>query len=898
MNLHKNLSLAGALIIVTLISTKAQTNSVAIGSATADKDAVLMLVANGAQGLIIPKVDLSAAPTSFGKSGMVVYNTKDDKVYYYDGASSAWKTIGGIGGSAPTLTPNQLLANNGTTTTGIDVKGDLSLAVAGANGTFTVGKLQGVGVSTTTPTLNQVLQYNGSSWVPATIAGGTTFGNLTSTTTGLAITGGANAVAGATGATINIQNASATQPGLLTGTDWATFNGKLPNVLTTTGDIIFATGSTPTRLGVGTNGQILTVNGGVPSWQNAGPGFANPMTAAGDIIFGGAAGAATRLAGAAGFLKSTGATSPAWSSVNLASTDVTGTLPITAGGTGATTVAAALTNLGAVSNSLTAGRILVGNASNIATSVTMSGDGTINNTGALTIANGAISGGAGGKLSDGTIVDADVSTSAAIGGTKINPAFGSQNVTTTGTVTGGGGLNGGATNQFVVNGTGNITKINGVATSFPNTPGAVNTVLTNDGSGNLSWALTPQFSVLNSIPRGNGTGSIASSIMDNGTNVSVNGPINTSYRFLVSGANEAFAIDNTSIIVGDVLGNSFSNYFLTDFESTPRFAFIGANVGIGTTSPTTAKLVISGSSTGEGLDLASTDQYANLRVIRNSLNASDKDMYIGYQSGATSSLHLFSNNVETLTVKNNSVGIGTSNPGATLDIVSGLTGVNISANTFGVFSTATSGLGYGVRGINNASVAVGTGGETNGNGFGIFGVCNGGGDAGHFTGNVVASGTFTPSDEKLKTNIAKFESSGVSLLKGIEVKSYNYRQEGEFKSMNLPQGQSVGLLAGDLEKILPQLVKETVHFDPSKQNQTEDDLIHFKAVNYSGLVPFLIKAIQEQQETIDQQKIKIDALQEKLSKQEVTQFDLNALKVEIAAMKKALGIVASGQVKK
>jgi len=41
----------------------------------------------------------------------------------------------------------------------------------------------------------------------------------------------------------------------------------------------------------------------------------NPMTTTGDIIYGGASGAATRLGGAAGFLKSTGAAAPAWSAL-------------------------------------------------------------------------------------------------------------------------------------------------------------------------------------------------------------------------------------------------------------------------------------------------------------------------------------------------------------------------------------------------------------------------------------------------------------------------------------------------------------------------------------------------------------------------------------------------------
>jgi hypothetical protein len=45
----------------------------------------------------------------------------------------------------------------------------------------------------------------------------------------------------------------------------------------------------------------------------------------------------------------------------------------------------------------------------------------------------------------------------------------------------------GGTSQFQVNSSGNIVKINNVATSWPSTQGAASTYLKNDGSGNFSW---------------------------------------------------------------------------------------------------------------------------------------------------------------------------------------------------------------------------------------------------------------------------------------------------------------------------------------------------------------------------------------------------------------------------
>jgi len=70
---------------------------------------------------------------------------------------------------------------------------------------------------------------------------------------------------------------------------------------------------------------------------------------------------------------------------------------------------------------LTSANILVGNASNVATSTAVTGDVTISNAGVTAIAAGAI-------------VNADVNASAAIAGTKISPDFGSQTITTTGIV--------------------------------------------------------------------------------------------------------------------------------------------------------------------------------------------------------------------------------------------------------------------------------------------------------------------------------------------------------------------------------------------------------------------------------------------------------------------------------
>lgn len=73
--------------------------------------------------------------------------------------------------------------------------------------------------------------------------------------------------------------------------------------------------------------------------------------------------------------------------------------------------------------------------------------------------------------------------------------------------------------------------------------------------------------------------------------------------------------------------------------------------------------------------------------------------------------------------------------------------------------------------------------------------------------------------------------------------------------MNLPKGTHYGLIAQDVEKILPGLVKDT-KFDTRYAKQDTSDksnseIIDFKALNYTELIPIIIKGMQEQQQTIE-----------------------------------------------
>lgn len=106
--------------------------------------------------------------------------------------------------------------------------------------------------------------------------------------------------------------------------------------------LYYASGTTLTKLAIGTAYQALQVNAGAtaPSWQ---PSASSVMTAQGDLLYASAANTLARLAkdaNATRYLSNTGTTNnPAWAQINLTN-GVTGTLPTANGGTNLTSFTA------------------------------------------------------------------------------------------------------------------------------------------------------------------------------------------------------------------------------------------------------------------------------------------------------------------------------------------------------------------------------------------------------------------------------------------------------------------------------------------------------------------------------------------------------------------------------
>ena len=119
-------------------------------------------------------------------------------------------------------------------------------------------------------------------------------------------------------------------------------------------------------------------------------------------------------------------------------------------------------------------------------------------------------------------------------------------------------------------------------------------------------------------------------------------------------------------------------------------------------------------------------------------------------------------------------------------------------------------------------------------------------------GSVYVTGTYNGSDRKLKQNITDL-TSAMDIINKLQPKVYEFRRDASLKPLNLPEGKHYGLIAQDLEQVLPTLVKNTpFHVQTEKpkdgNNTTAEQnaaVTDFKAVNYTELIPILIKAMQE-----------------------------------------------------
>jgi len=248
-----------------------------------------MITLGGLQGVEIPASSAANRPSS-PAAGSLRFNTDTSFLEYWNGSS--WVTGGTV--TSVAISAPGIFTTSGTP---ITVAGTLTLTLAtqAANTAF-MGPTSG---AASAPTFRALVASDVSSVAVNSFSGGSTGLTPSSSTTGAIVLAGALAIgSGGTGKT----------------TQSAAYNALSP--MTTVGDIEFeGAGPSAARLGIGSNGQVLTVVAGLPAWTTLAVGAVTSFQ--------------TSLAGLTPSTASTGA-------VTLG-----GTLGLASGGTG--------TNLTAVS---------------------------------------------------------------------------------------------------------------------------------------------------------------------------------------------------------------------------------------------------------------------------------------------------------------------------------------------------------------------------------------------------------------------------------------------------------------------------------------------------------------------------------------------------------------------
>lgn len=363
--------------------------------------------------------------------------------------------------------------------------------ISGSLGAVSVDKLKGNDISATAPSANQVLQFVGGVWTPSTLAAG---GTVTSVATGTGLTGGpvtntgtislANTAvsAGSYGNATNIPQITVDPQGRITNAVNVPFTPGMTNPMTSTGDLILGgVAGAPSRLAIGSNGQVLTSNGTTASWQNlAGGGTLTGInTGAGSGLTGGGLSGTLTLKLVDGvsngqILKWNG------SSWALATDDV--------GGGGVPT--------------LNPGNLLIGDGtSNSQTGV--SGDLTMTSPANFQIAANAVTTA---EIAAGTIADSDINASAGIAVTKLAPGTAGQVLQTIGT-----------TPTWTTLATG-ATDLNGLSDAIVSSPTG-GQILINDGAGQfqnrtLTGAVTVNTTGVTSLANSSVSGGTAGVITD------------------------------------------------------------------------------------------------------------------------------------------------------------------------------------------------------------------------------------------------------------------------------------------------------------------------------------------------------------------------------------------------
>uniref|UniRef100_UPI003784593F tail fiber domain-containing protein n=1 Tax=Daejeonella sp. TaxID=2805397 RepID=UPI003784593F len=779
---------------------------------------------------------------------------------------------GGTGLSSPGTSGNVLTSNGTGWTSSAPAAVDagtltgtsLASTIIGSNltslGTITSGTWNGTaiaidkgGTGLSSPgTSGNVLTSNGTGWTssaPAAVDAGTLTGtSLASTITGSNLTSLGTISSGTWSGTAIAVDKGGT--GATTKT--AAFDGLSP--MTTSGDIIYGgTSGTGTRLGKGTDGQVLTLASGLPTWSTAAASSGGGLSSIGAI---------------------SGTSTPKGATIN-GTTELILTPADTTNGGVVTTGAQIFAGVKTFSPTVTAtanNQILSGLDINPTfNNSTFTG---VNNYGLRVQGVGIGTGG--GNMPDNTAIgkSALYANSTGVKNTGIgvdalklnrtgfnNTAIGYQAASGQGSPSYVTAIGSGALSVS----TGSDNTAIGAFALHRNTSGINNTVvgtsaLSFNRTGNNNVVMGHQALVASSLNSSDDNTAIGFKSMYNnmtgGTNTIIGslsgfnnttgaGNANYGYKSLYNNqaGSDNVALGNNS---GSLAGSSTG----VSLTSSNQSIFIGSGTRAGTNTSTN-EVVIGYGAVGNGSNTTTIGNSSTTQTylpsgltMGNSLGSVDATLTLhpnstSAQGGSEGGQLNFKKSVST-SAYDWFIDQYADGNGARLRILPGRT----SPESYGLAISEDGNMGIGS--IPNASYKLHVAGDINA------------------TGSVRASGVALSSDFRLKTNISSLNSA-MKTLNLLSPVSYD-------KKVSLADSvyskQELGFIAQEVQKVLPQLVTE---------GKDKDRLL---SLDYISIIPLLTKAMQEQdvvikdaqkenttlKKQLEEQKKRLDAIEQLVQK--------------------------------
>jgi hypothetical protein len=322
-----------------------------------------------------------------------------------------------------TVTSVAATAGTGISVSGSPITGSGTLTITNTAPDQTVVLTAGTGISTSGTYPNFTITNSAPDRTVALTGAGTTvvtgtYPNFTITSADSA-TGSVTSVAaltlGTTGTdlsstvangtttpaiTLNVPTASATNRGALSSTDWSTFNGKQAalvsgtNIKTVNGTSLLGSGDVGVGVTSVTGTSPVVSSGGATPAISLASGYGDTQNPFASKTANNVLAAPNGTAGAPTFRALVAADIPTLNqNTTGTAANVTGTIAVANGGTGATTAAGALTNLGAYAASNPSGYTSnTGTVTSITAGTGLSG-GTITSSGTVALANTAVTAG-------------------------------------------------------------------------------------------------------------------------------------------------------------------------------------------------------------------------------------------------------------------------------------------------------------------------------------------------------------------------------------------------------------------------------------------------------------------------------------------------------------------------